>query len=195
MFCWYYQWKISKLADENHAVLSHEVADHLKRCSACRRFHHLCRGMERRSELSPFVPQAAAEIQQRIIQRLSFESAVRRTNTASNRKIWAVAAAVVLLLFPAAMAWMIYHDLDQRLEKETVDIGGLTRLSEVVQERWLDRRAAAAPAERYVIQSYQKQFQEMTQSGKQAAAFMFACLDPGLQIIETPSKQDSVFSQ
>lgn len=195
MFCWYYQWKISKLADENYAVLSHEVAEHLKRCSVCRRFYHLCRGMDRRSEPLPFLPQATVDIQQKIVRRLYSESAVRKGHTASYRRIWTIAAVLILLAFPAAVMWTISADLGRMLEKETVDVSGLTQLSEVVRQRWVDERAVAAPAEHYVIQSYQKQLQEMTRGGKQAAAFMFACLDPGLQISETPSKKESVLSQ
>jgi hypothetical protein len=195
MFCWYYQWKISKLADENYVVLSHEVAEHLKRCSACRRFYHLCRGMEQRNDLSSITPQAALDIQRKIMQRLHSESDGQNKKAASYRKVWSIAAVLILLAFPAIVAWMVSADIDRMLKKETVDVSGLTRLSEVVRQRWMDERAMTAPAERYVMQSYQKQLQEMTQSGKQAAAFMFACLDPGLQISDTPSSQETVFSQ
>jgi hypothetical protein len=194
MFCWYYQWKISKLADENDAVLSHEVAEHLKRCSACRRFHHLCRGMERRNESLPIAPQTMVKMQQEIMRQLYFKSAVRKSDTRSYRKTGAIAAVLILLIFPAAVMWTISADPGQMLKKETVDVGGLAQLSEVVWPRWMDERAAVAP-EYYVTQSYQKQLREMTRNGKQAAAFMFSCLNPGLQISETPSDREAVFSQ
>lgn len=199
MFCWYYQWKISKLADENYGVLSHEVSRHLKCCSECRRFYHLCRRMEKYDvERLPVAPYAAVQMQQRILQKLSSEPAVHRTEPVRSWRPWKIAAAVILLIFPAVVGWIVSSDLDQMLNNERITADhatGLTKLSEVVQERWIDDSTPLRPAGQYLVEPYQKHLQNMTRSGKQAAAFMFGCLNAGLQISEPRTKEEATVSQ
>jgi len=194
MICWYYKWKISKLADENDAVLSHDVAGHLKHCEHCRRFYHLCRGIERELDIEmPLPARASLDVQHKVAEHLNSTTISHKRRIIHRRHRWSVAAAILLLAVPAAVMWTISSDLSVMLQKEQALGQDITTLPALVNRQWIDEHKQIIPSEYKLVSPFRQQVQELTQSGRQAAKFMFACLDPGLGMTEEESEdQDPV---
>ncbi|MEN6306863.1 MAG: hypothetical protein ABFD91_03830 [Anaerohalosphaeraceae bacterium] len=192
MICWYYKWKISKLADENGSVLSHDVAGHLKHCDHCRRFYHLCRGIERELDIEmPLPSKASMEVQHKVAQSLHSGSIGQKRLIIRRRHRWGVTAAILLLAIPAAVLWTISSDLTTMLQKEQASGIAVSSLPSLVNHQWIGENRQIVPSEYQITSPFRQQVQEITENGRQAARFMFACLDPGFRVEEEEANDDT----
>ncbi|MFC1782846.1 hypothetical protein ACFL02_04580 [Planctomycetota bacterium] len=104
MFCWYYRWKISRLADDNLTILPRSLRRHQNHCPDCRIFYQTSMDLTARLQLEAVLQRK--EMSQLLLSQIldsvnQADSDKQIATTWSSKTLWISSAAAVILVMIA----------------------------------------------------------------------------------------------
>ena len=184
MFCTIYRWLISRSMD-SPGPLSRRVAKHVAQCPACRDYRDRCVELGDRlaGEAGEQAGLVSDELHARILLRCGAgaEATMPRTMPRLNSRRFrlglAVAAAAAVVI--ALMAWQFYPATTQQPKGPIVEHKDRpkpgpapVRIARIMDSRWL--AVASDKASDAIDRSMNEQFDQLRQSGRDAAGFVLA---------------------
>ncbi len=157
-------------AIDSRIELPQAVEQHVRQCTDCRAFYQTARMLSQFFNTA-YQPSAAAieGIEHRVMASLD---AVPKT-VSRNRTLWLGAAAAAMILITISLFYNHIQPAGPVLSQYPV---GVNALAEAVQGQWMNSHWDTA-----ILQSpLENEFEELVSSGRAAAGFLVACLNPGL---------------
>lgn len=169
MSCQKIQRTISDAAD-SRIDLPDTVGQHLRQCADCRAFYQTIRTLGQLFNTAYQPSEAAVSgMEQRVAALL--DTAPKTVST--NRYLWLGTAAAAMILITMSLFYNHIQPARPALSRQPV---GVNALAEAVQQKWMNSHLDTA-----ILQSpLENEFEELVSSGRSAAGFLAACLNPGL---------------
>jgi len=169
MSCQKIQRTISDAID-SRIDLPDTIEQHLRQCADCRSFYQTARTFNQLFNTAYQPSETAVRgIEHRVMASLD-----TIPNTVSkSRTLWLGTAAAAMILITMSLFYYYIQPAQPALSRQPV---GVNALAEAVQRKWMNSQLDTA-----ILQSpLENEFEELVSSGRCAAGFLVACLNPGL---------------